>query len=282
MSVKTISILGCGWLGFPLAEKLLDDGYLVKGSTTSPEKLPGFWKRGLKPYQLRFSPEPEGDDLADFLDTDVLIIDIPPKAGKEGDHFHPRQIQAVADGLQKTGAKIPYIVYVSSTSIYPDLNREIIEDEVVTPDQSASPAFVEAEQIILALGNSTVLRFGGLLGYNRIPGRYVAGKQGLTTGAVPVNYIHRDDGVGVIRALIEKPQPGQTFNVVSPEHPTREAVYRQNCADFGYETPTFAEPSEPAPFKIISPAKLMGTIAYSFQYENPLSFYYQPDFPPIS
>lgn len=282
MSVKTVSIVGCGWLGLPLAEQLVQAGYVVKGSTTSKEKLSILREKGIQPFELRFNPEPEGDGFADFLDADVLIINIPPKAGKQGDNFHPQQIQAVADGLRKTGAKIPYTIYVSSTSIYPDFNREVVEDDVVTPDQSASPAFVEAEQTILALGNSTVLRFGGLLGYNRIPGRYVAGKQGLTTGSIPVNYIHRDDGVGIIRAFVEKPQPGQMFNVVSPEHPTREAVYRKNCDDFGYETPTFSEPSEPAPFKIISPAKLLGTIDYSFQYEDPLAFYYQPDFPPIS
>ncbi|GAB3894536.1 SDR family oxidoreductase [Larkinella knui] len=276
MSIKTISILGCGWLGFPLAEKLLDEGHVVKGSTTSKEKLPGFWKRGIKPYELRFSPEPEGDDLADFLDTDVLIIDIPPKAGKLGDRFHPQQIQAVVDAVRKNRVPIPYTIYISSTSIYPDLNREVVEEDVVTPDQSAAPAFIEAEQTSLALGNATVLRFGGLLGYNRIPGQYVAGKKELTTGSVPVNYIHRDDGIGVIRAFVANPQPGQTFNVVAPEHPTREAVYRKNCDDFGYETPTFAEPPEPAAFKIISPAKLIKTIGYSFQYADPLAFYYAP------
>ncbi|MGV3557618.1 SDR family oxidoreductase [Larkinella arboricola] len=276
MKIETVSILGCGWLGFPLAERLLDSGYVVKGSTTSKEKLPIFWKRGIKPYELRLTPTPEGDDLADFLDTDALIINIPPKAGQQGDVFHPQQIRAVADALRQTGAKIPYILYVSSTSIYPDLNRVVVEDDVMTPDQSLSPAFVEAEQTVLGLGHSTVLRFGGLLGYNRIPGRYVAGKQGLTTGSVPVNYIHRDDGIQIITAFLNNPQLGQIFNVVAPEHPTREAVYRQNCADFGYETPTFAEPSEPAPYKIVSPEKLIKTIGYPFQYADPLAFYYTP------
>ncbi|GAB3269305.1 SDR family oxidoreductase [Larkinella harenae] len=276
MKIETVSILGCGWLGYPLAEQLLDSGYIVKGSTTSREKLPIFWKRGLKPYELRFDPEPTGDDLADFLDTDALIIDIPPKAGKQGDDFHPQQIQAVAAALRKNGEKIPYIIYVSSTSIYPDLNREVKEEDVVMPAQSESPAFVEAEQTVLALTNSTILRFGGLLGYNRIPGRYVAGKQKLTTGSIPVNYIHRDDGVQIIKAFLKNPQPDQTFNVVSPEHPTREAIYRKNCDDFGYETPTFEEPLETAPFKIVSPAKLIDTLGYDFQYPDPLAFYYAP------
>ena len=39
MNQKSISILGCGWLGLPLARQLIKLGYSVKGSTTSPEKI---------------------------------------------------------------------------------------------------------------------------------------------------------------------------------------------------------------------------------------------------
>ena len=34
-----VSILGCGWLGLPLAKALIGEGYTVKGSTTTPAKL---------------------------------------------------------------------------------------------------------------------------------------------------------------------------------------------------------------------------------------------------
>lgn len=33
--MKTISILGCGWLGLPLAKKLVENQWIVNGSTTS-------------------------------------------------------------------------------------------------------------------------------------------------------------------------------------------------------------------------------------------------------
>ena len=36
---QRISILGCGWLGLPLAKELLDRSFEVKGSTTSSNKL---------------------------------------------------------------------------------------------------------------------------------------------------------------------------------------------------------------------------------------------------
>jgi 3-hydroxyisobutyrate dehydrogenase-like beta-hydroxyacid dehydrogenase len=32
---KSISILGCGWLGVPLAKHLIQKGFSVKGSVTS-------------------------------------------------------------------------------------------------------------------------------------------------------------------------------------------------------------------------------------------------------
>jgi UDP-N-acetyl-D-mannosaminuronate dehydrogenase len=36
---KNISILGCGWLGLPLAKGSIGKGISVKGSTTSPNKI---------------------------------------------------------------------------------------------------------------------------------------------------------------------------------------------------------------------------------------------------
>ncbi|WP_128547268.1 SDR family oxidoreductase [Larkinella soli] len=273
---STISILGCGWLGLPLAERLVQAGFQVKGSTTSAEKLALLEQKGIRPFLLRLNPQPEGEHLRDFLTADALIINIPPKAGQMGDGFHPEQIRNLVRLFRETDTLPPYLMYISSTSVYPDLNREMTESDVVVPGQSAAPAYVEAELELLALGHTTVLRFGGLLGYDRIPGRYVAGKKGLTTGAVPVNYIHRDDGVAVLEALLRQPQPGRTFNVVAPRHPTREAVYRKNSEDFGYELPTFTEPETPAPFKIISSRELQQTVGYAFRYDDPLKFFYRP------
>jgi 3-hydroxyisobutyrate dehydrogenase-like beta-hydroxyacid dehydrogenase len=35
MKNESISILGCGWLGLPLAGELVREGYAVKGSTNA-------------------------------------------------------------------------------------------------------------------------------------------------------------------------------------------------------------------------------------------------------
>lgn len=277
MQLPTVSVLGCGWLGLPLAERLVADGYTVKGSTTTPEKLPILTAKGIQPYQIKLLPQPDGD-LEGFLQADILLLDIPPKAGVQGLTFHPAQIKAVADAV--VNSPVRWVIYISSTSVYPELSRVVIEEDVTTPDESADPAgspaqLVAAEQITQQLAltrQTTVLRCAGLMGYDRIPGKYVAGKI-VDSGRVPVNYIHRDDAVGLIIAVLANQLAGK-YNIVAPEHPNREAVYRASCTQFGYALPVFIEPVMALPFKIVSGQKLTGQLDYLFQYPNPLLFPY--------
>ena len=49
MEINKIGILGCGWFGFALAKALLAKDYLVKGTTTSEDKLATLKKAGIEP-----------------------------------------------------------------------------------------------------------------------------------------------------------------------------------------------------------------------------------------
>lgn len=272
---KSVAIIGLGWLGLPLAEALQQQEYSVKGSTTTPEKAARLTNQGIDAQIVRFEPAPTAD-VANLVDVDAVIINIPPKAGMQGDAFHPRQIGYLVDAIRKQRAR--HIIYVSSTSIYPEQTEPVkssVEDDVQTPERSAAPALVEAEQKVLTLAPErlvTILRCGGLMGYERIPGKYVAGKT-IDTGTVPVNYIHRDDVIGLLSTILANKLQG-TFNAVAPTHPTREAIYRKSCADFGYELPTFVTPDKPLSYKVISPDKLIQATNYQFSYSNPLDFPY--------
>ncbi|OIN60045.1 NAD(P)H-binding protein [Arsenicibacter rosenii] len=270
--MQTVSILGCGWLGLPLAKQLIQEGYAVKGSTTTPDKLPVLQAAGIDARLVQLNPEPAGD-LTALLDTDILIVDIPPKAGKFGDDFHPEQIRHLAQAVGQSA--VQRVIYISSTSVYPELNREVFETDVVLAEQSAAPALVTAEQTWLTMPGDrlvTVLRCGGLMGYERIPGKYVAGKT-VSTGDVPVNYIHRDDAAGIITALLRTSLTG-TFNVVAPIHPTRREVYEKSCTDLQVAMPSFTESAEPISFKLVSNQKLTNQLLYTYQYANPLNFFY--------
>ena len=73
--MKTISFLGCGYLGFPLAVILLQKGYYVKGSTTTPLKLQQLKKAGIIPNLIRV----DEDMNKDFFEADVLVLTLPFK-----------------------------------------------------------------------------------------------------------------------------------------------------------------------------------------------------------
>lgn len=274
-----ISILGCGWLGLPLGKYLVEKGHAVKGSTTSEEKMPLLSSVGIKPFLIKFSPQMEAvvwlyapvntnKGIAQFLDSEILIICIPPRAGKYGEDFHVQQIQSLIEKL--ANSPIKSIIYTSSTSVYPELNREMTEDDEVNENH----ALIKVENLIKTLPqNVTILRCGGLMGGGRIPAKYFAGKV-INTGKIPVNYVHQDDVIQIITMILEKGFWNETFNIVSPEHPLRKEVYLKNCADLGFEKPIFEEAMERIPYKIISPQKLILRTGYEFKYYNPLEFGY--------
>jgi nucleoside-diphosphate-sugar epimerase len=272
-STPTISILGCGWLGLPLAKALRAQNYLVKGSTTQTEKLETLAQAGILPFLLRFNPAPEGDDLVEFLRAKVLIISLTPQVQKRGNAFHPQQIKYLLQALQNSS--LQHIIYLSSTSVYPELNREVFENELLSPQEDLNLALLEAEKMLQSWQNCklTILRCGGLMGYDRIPAKYFAGKTGLKTGKIPVNYVHRDDVVQIISEIIKQNLWNEVFNVVAPEHPIRAAVYAQNVLEFGYEAPQFID-NEEFSFKIVNSDKLIQRLNYQFKYPNPLAFRY--------
>jgi nucleoside-diphosphate-sugar epimerase len=266
-----ISILGCGWLGLPLGKFLVAKGHVVKGSTTSTDKMPFIQRAGIEPFLLKFSPQIQAqleNDITQFLDSGILISCIPPRANKYGEDFHVQQIQSLIDNLSTSSVKS--IIYTSSTSVYPELNREMTEDDEVIENH----ALIKVENLLKSLPqNITILRCGGLMGGERIPAKYFAGKT-INTGQTPVNYVHQYDVIQIITMILEKGFWNETYNVVSPEHPMRKEVYLKNCEDLGFEKPIFEEPIEPIPYKIISPQKLILRTGYKFKFSNPLEFKY--------
>lgn len=267
---NTISILGCGWLGLPLAIDLKQAGFWIKGSTTTPEKLKHLEANGIEPFLLVIEEKIKGKNHNDFFACDTLVISFPPRLRLNDADYFLKQIDALISAI--TQSKIKQVIFISSTAVYNDLCRVVVEEDVNTENTLA-----KAERNLKkAMGEElTILRMGGLMGYNRIPAKYFSGQKGLTIGQIPVNYIHRDDAVGIIRAVIEQRILDKTLNATAPEHPVRKAIYEKNCADFGFEYPEFVEPKTPHDFKIIGTERLLTTLNYTFKYPNPLDFYYE-------
>jgi len=275
---KTISILGCGWLGFELAKSFLAKGYKVNGSTTSPDKISKLEKVGTAPFLIDLSDDVNSLNQG-FFKSDILIINIPP--GRRDPEVHinyPSRISKALD-LAKTNG-VENVILVSSTGVYasleahaPDWQFPIYTNNPSNAKGNSASALRSAENYMLVnyFDNGTVLRFGGLVGGDRLAGRFLAGKKDLNNGHAPVNMIHRDDCIAIINSIIEKKEWGKTYNAVADEHPRRENFYTAQAVKYKFDAPTFLN-NDKAEGKIVSNRLLKKELGYSFIHPDPMAF----------
>jgi NAD dependent epimerase/dehydratase family enzyme len=86
-----------------------------------------------------------------------------------------------------------------------------------------------------------VVRFGGLIGEDRHPVKFLSGRKNVEQPDSPVNLIHQNDCIGILLTLIEKEIYGEVFNAVAPSHPTRKTYYTKMALSFGLPLPEFAQ-----------------------------------------
>lgn len=271
-----ITILGCGWLGLPLAKSLLSKGYNVKGSTTSATKLKTLKEAEIMPFQIQLNEQEIIGNVSDFLhETDVLIIAIPPGLRKEilssEEMTFINKMKILIPYIEKSG--IQKVLFVSSTSVYGD-RFPIIEYTESTqnhPDTESGRQLVLSEKLLQSNIHfkTTVIRFGGLLGEDRHPIKFLAGRTQIENPDGPVNLIQREDCIGIIIKALDfayKDKWGETFNAVAPQHPTRKNYYQKKAQQFNLPLPNFVEDTK-SKGKIISSKKVETILDYSFQKE---------------
>src|SRR5690554_6684748 len=121
--------------------------------------------------------------------------------------------------------------------------------------------FMNTEEV-----ETTVVRFGGLIGGNRKPARYLAGRKDLNDGKAPVNLIHREDCIDILGEIIRQDAFGKVFNAVNPHHPKKSEYYIQKAREMGLEPPTFAQEEPNEIFKRVDSVNLNLGLGYSFKH----------------
>ncbi len=266
---KIISILGCGWLGTELGKSLLSKGYIVKGSTGTMHRYNELEFTGIQPFYILIEPGKVVIDYFSFFNTDVLIIAIPPKRVENITDVFPEQINKIIELIRQM--KIPKVLFVSSTSVYASTNADAREGEESVPEKPGGRAVLAAEKLLLAENGfqTTVVRFGGLIGADRNPGRFLAGKKNVPANT-PVNLIHREDCVNILSGIIEKDIWGEVFNACSPVHPTKKEFYSKAAEVSDLPPPEFVD--VPENYKVVNSDKLIQRLGYSFKYPSPMDY----------
>ncbi|WP_343696043.1 NAD-dependent epimerase/dehydratase family protein [Flavobacterium sp.] len=276
--MKQISILGCGWLGLPLAKKLIEKGISVNGSTTSESKLSILENAGINPFLVILS-EVEGNiesesisgNIDDFLaESEILIIDIPPKlraVSSDSNKIFVQKMENLNPFIEKS--TIQKVLFISSTSVYGDDNELITEETIPNPETESGKQLILAEAILQKNKNfeTTILRFGGLIGEDRHPVKFLAGKENLENPDAPINLIHLKDCIAIIEEIINQEKWNEVFNAVAPFHPSRENYYTLKAKEQNLVLPKFS--SEKSNIKkVISSEKIENILNYQFKLEN--------------
>lgn len=267
-----ISILGCGWLGLPLAQHLISEGFDVKGSTTSKDKLPLLSQAGIDAYHLILPHGIDDESSAEFWNSDLLFLNIPPnRKNSQVIETYPDLIEQVLKRVELSS--ISAVHFASSTSVYSVSGGITLEEDAIkgSASRKTGEALLLAEDMVQNHSTDFVIyRFGGLYGYDRHPVHYLSGKTKLSDPLKPVNLIHQTDCVNVIHQAIKQQKKNKIYNVVSDGHPPRKPFYQSAAKRFDLKPPEFTDESTADSYRIVSNEKLKNDLGYSFTYPNPL------------
>lgn len=270
--MKSVTIIGLGWLGLPLARYLKQTGWHVKGSKRTHEGVEQMRLLRLDSYHLELTPEinADPDDLTELLKADSLVINIPPSQY----FFDARQY---VDGIRNLVKEallqgVSHLIFISSVSVFPETGGIFDESTLPAPRSEAGKGQYEVEQWLHQLSDidCDIIRLGGLIGEGRHPVYSLAGKTAVSGGNQPVNLVHIDDCLRAVQLLLETPGGNRLYHLVAPQHPSRCDYYRHIAAKFSLPPPHFICSSQD-PVRIVSGDKICDELGFVYQYPDPYS-----------
>ncbi|MFN2260766.1 MAG: NAD(P)H-binding protein [Psychroflexus sp.] len=242
MIKEQISILGCGWLGLEFAKNLLTENYIVKGSTTSENKIHELKKTGIQPFEIQLFEDEIQGKISEFLKgSSVLLINIPPGLRKQPELDYVAKMQNLIEAI--TQSKIQKVIYISSTSIFNDTKNfpTYLENYEFSSSEIQNNQLIQVEENFRNQQNfkTTIVRFGGLVGGDRHPVKYLAGRKAIQNPLAPVNLIHRNNCIKLLKAILEQQAFGDVFHGVENIQANKAVFYKYAAMEFNLETPQF-------------------------------------------
>lgn len=251
--MKKIGIIGCGWLGGHIAERLSNQ-YEIFTTTTSPSKIEDLSSKGYHTTVVDFPDEHletmKEWEVAPQLDAVIITV---PFAGVRGAEI---PLQERGQNLLKfLGDYKGQLYLMSSTGVYPQTEKEFTEDDKSVDD-------IPSERVIKnKFPQVNILRLAGLMGNQRLLKNYNISNLDLL-----VNHIHYADICSVIEKMLNNESHSKVYNVVAPVHPNKEEIINAQ-KDLPYSGVRTTQG------RTISPAKLITELDFEFEYKDPRYFH---------
>lgn len=214
---RVLLSIGHGYAARALARIILPEGWRVIGTTRSRENAGTLLSSGI---DVLVWP---GSDLCDAIGQAThVLVSVPP--GIDGDSV----LQGERDRLLAHGKRLEWVGYLSTTGVYGDHGGGWV-DESTSPSPSTERGRrrVLAEAAWAKTGLPVhVFRLAGIYGPGRGPFRKVldgTARRVIKPGQV-FSRIHVSDIARVLKASMERPDPGAIYNVCDDEPAPPEEV----------------------------------------------------------
>jgi nucleoside-diphosphate-sugar epimerase len=242
-------VIGCGYVGTPLAKRLVELGHEVWGIRRTAEAAADLEKIAVKPFAADISESGSLDSLAGEFDWVVNLVSSDKGGAPEYRQVYVEGNRNLIDWARKHPVK--KLVYTSSTSVYAQNDGSAVkETSLAAPTIETSQILLEAEKILLEPAPavpSVVLRVAGIYGPERghLFKQYLKNEAKIPgQGARIINMIHRDDLVEVIITALKNGRAGEIYNAVDDEPVSLLHFYRWLSETLGKWMPPFVSEEE--------------------------------------
>lgn len=215
MSRRTL-IIGCGYVGLPLALHLQERGDEVTGWVRSEGSVAELAEKGVERIVLGNVAEEIGWSGAEER-FDAIV-----HCASSGGGGAAAYREVYLEGVRQMNRHQPWArrIFVSSTSVYGQTDGAWVDEaSPAKPAAETSRILVEAENEALAAG-AMVVRAAGIYGPGRAAlfEKFRRGEAAMDGGGTRwVNQIHQLDLVAAIAQLLDAGTPGQVYNAADNE-----------------------------------------------------------------
>lgn len=248
---QRLVIVGAGYTGLRLAERAIDEGMEVVGTTRSDETEAALESLGATVRRW------DAEDGVAALEASVasgsaVVYSVPtlfsdyegPGEGAGEGNGEARHVTPVTDVLALAeGAGAERFIYLSSTSVYGDHEGAWVDEEdACEPTAPIGKMRRDIERAVLGHDGgvtTNVARLVGIYGPGRTLARYIeSGRYQIVDRDKPTNRIHVDDIVTSVMAMIERGgEQNRLFNVSDGNPKKVGEVVDWLVREYGLEAP---------------------------------------------